>query len=136
MRRAVSRRTRADEKNPALSVDRKLFGTSTIGSHPARSAPAVASRDPPRSAVACRSAIGRPILYRCGRYVNSGGGECHHNTGDGDAMLRLVLDALVKCVSKAGGPLPTVGRVFFPQITEQSECRGDSQRHFLYDSAL
>ena len=60
--------------------------------------------------------------------MNSGGGECHHNTGDGDAMLRLVLDALVKCVSKAGGPLPTVGRVFFPQITEQSECRGDTIR--------
>jgi hypothetical protein len=61
-RRAVSRRARADEKNPALSVDRKLFGTSTIGSHPARSAPAVAPHDPPRSADACRSAIGRPIL--------------------------------------------------------------------------
>jgi hypothetical protein len=61
-RRAVSRRARADEKNPVLSVDRKLFGTSTIGSHPARSAPAVAPHDPPRSADACRSAIGRPIL--------------------------------------------------------------------------
>ena len=57
-RRAVSRRARADEKNPALSVERKLFGTSTIGSHPARSAPAVAPHDPPRSADACRSAIG------------------------------------------------------------------------------
>jgi hypothetical protein len=61
-RRAVSRRARADEKNPALSVERKLFGTSTIGSHPARSAPAVAPHDPPRSADACRSAIGRPVL--------------------------------------------------------------------------
>jgi hypothetical protein len=61
-RRAVSRRARADEKNPALSVDRKLFGTSTIGSHPARSTPAVAPHDPPRSADACRSAIGRPVL--------------------------------------------------------------------------
>ena len=47
---------RADETNPALSVDRKHLGTSTIGSHPARPAPAVAPRDPPRSAVACRSA--------------------------------------------------------------------------------
>jgi hypothetical protein len=45
-----------------LSVDGKLFGTSTIGSHPVRSAPAVAPHDPPRSADACRSAIGRPIL--------------------------------------------------------------------------
>ena len=63
-RRAVSRPVCADEKNPALSVDRKLFGTSTIGSHPVRSAPAVAPHDPPRSADACRSAIGRPILYR------------------------------------------------------------------------
>ena len=61
-RRAVSRPVCADEKNPALSVDRKLFGTSTIGSHPARSAPAVAPHDPPRSADACRSAIGLPIL--------------------------------------------------------------------------
>ena len=52
----------ADEKNPALSVARKLFGTSTIGSHTAQPAPAVAPHDPPRSAVACRSAIGRPIL--------------------------------------------------------------------------
>jgi hypothetical protein len=46
-----------------LSVDRKLFGTSTIGSHPVRSAPTVAPHDPPRSADACRSAIGRTILY-------------------------------------------------------------------------
>ena len=61
--RVVSRRARADETNPALSVDRKHLGTSTIGPHPARSVPAVAPRDPPRSAVACRSAIGRPILY-------------------------------------------------------------------------
>ena len=60
-KRAVSRRARANEKNPASSVDRKLFSTSTIGSHSARSAPAVAPHDPPRSAVACRSAIGRPI---------------------------------------------------------------------------
>ena len=63
-RRAVSRPVCADEKNPALSVDRKLFGTSTIGSHPARSAPAVAPHGPPRSADACRSAIGRPILQK------------------------------------------------------------------------
>ena len=45
-------------------MDRKLFGTSTIGSHPARSAPAVAPHDSPRSADACRSAIGRPILLK------------------------------------------------------------------------
>ena len=61
-RRAVSRPVCAHEKNPALSVDRKLFGTSTIGSHPVRSAPTVAPHDPPRSADACRSAIGRTIL--------------------------------------------------------------------------
>jgi hypothetical protein len=63
-RSAVSRPVCADEKNPALSVDRKHLGTSTIGSRPARSAPAVAPHDPPRSADACRSAIGRPILWR------------------------------------------------------------------------
>ena len=49
-------------ENLALSVDRKHRGASTVGPHTARSAPAVAPRDPPRSAVACRSAIGRPIL--------------------------------------------------------------------------
>jgi hypothetical protein len=62
-RRAVSRPVCAHEKNPALSMDRKLFGTSTIGAHPVRSAPTVAPHDPPRSADACRSAIGRAILW-------------------------------------------------------------------------
>ena len=56
----------------------------------------------------CGSALhgrksGERLLYRCGRYVNSGGRECHHNKVDGDAMLRLVLDTLVECVTKAGG---------------------------------
>jgi len=54
----------AEEKNPALSVDRELTGTSTIGPYPARPVPDVAHHDPPRSADACRSAIGRPSLYR------------------------------------------------------------------------
>jgi len=49
-RRAVSRPVCADETNSALSEDRKLFGTSTIGPHPARLAPAVAPVDPHRSA--------------------------------------------------------------------------------------
>lgn len=48
---------------------------------------------------------GERLIYRCGRYVNSGGHECHHNTVDGDAMLRRVLDALVECVGKAGTKL-------------------------------
>jgi hypothetical protein len=64
------RRPRADETNPALSEDRKHLGTSTIGSHPARSAPAVAPHDPPRSADACRSTVGRPIL--CDGVVSCG----------------------------------------------------------------
>ena len=63
-RRAVSRRARANEKNPALSVDRKPLGTSKRASHPARPVPAVAPHGPRCSADACRSAIGRPIL--CG----------------------------------------------------------------------
>ena len=63
-RRAVSRPVCADETNLALSVDRTLLGTSTIGPHPARPVPAVAPRDPSRSADACRSAIGRAILVR------------------------------------------------------------------------
>lgn len=62
VRRAVSRPVCADETNPALSVDRKLRGASTVGPHTAQPAPAVAPHDPPRHAVACRSAIGRPIL--------------------------------------------------------------------------
>jgi DNA-binding GntR family transcriptional regulator len=45
-----------------LSTDRKLRGAYTIGPLTARPTPAVAPRDPPRSADACRSAIGRPIL--------------------------------------------------------------------------
>ena len=61
-RRAVSRRARANEKNPALSVDRKPLGTSKRASHPARPVPAVAPHGPRCSADACRSAIGRPIL--------------------------------------------------------------------------
>jgi len=61
VRRAVSRPVCADEKNSTLSVDRTLIGTSTVGPHTARSVPAVAHHDLPRSADACRSAIGRPI---------------------------------------------------------------------------
>jgi len=61
-RRAVSRPVCADEKNPAISVDRTLLGTSTIGPHQARSVLAVAPHDLPRQADACRGAIGRPIL--------------------------------------------------------------------------
>ena len=56
------RTARANGTNPDLSVDRTLLGTSTIGPHPARPVPDVAPRDPPRSAHACRSAVGRPIL--------------------------------------------------------------------------
>jgi len=62
VRRAVSRPVCADETNPALSVDRKFRGASTVGPHTAQPAPAVAPHDPPRQADACRSAIGRPIL--------------------------------------------------------------------------
>ena len=63
-RRAVSRPVCANEKNPALSVDRKLFGTSTIGSHPARSAPAVAPHDPPLLTTWEFSRHGRPVQRR------------------------------------------------------------------------
>jgi hypothetical protein len=62
-RRAVSRPVCAHEKNQALSVDRKLLGTSKRASHPARPVPAFAAHGPRCSADACRSAIGRPILY-------------------------------------------------------------------------
>ena len=64
--RTTSNRSRSapTRKILALSVDRKLLGTSTSGPHQARPAPAVVPHDPPHSANACRSAIGRPI--RCG----------------------------------------------------------------------
>jgi len=61
-RRAVSKRARAHEKNPALSVDRTNLGTSKRASYPARLVPAVAPHGPRCSADACRGAIGRPIL--------------------------------------------------------------------------
>ena len=56
----------------------------------------------------CGSALhgrksGERLIYECGRYVNSGAAECHHHTVDADAMLKMVLDALVECVTKAGG---------------------------------
>jgi hypothetical protein len=66
-RRAVSRPVCANEKNPALSVGRKLLGTSKRASHPARPVPAVAPHGPRCSAVACRSAIGRPYPLDMGR---------------------------------------------------------------------
>ena len=91
-RRAVSRPVCADETNPALSVDRKLFGTSTIGPHPARQVPAVTPHDPPRSAVTCRSAIGRPIpnpLLEGGHFPRvPGGGPCH-GAGHGPCPTQL-----------------------------------------------
>ena len=54
-----SRPVCANEKNPALSVDRKPLGTSKRASHPARPVPAFAPHGPRCSADACRSAIGR-----------------------------------------------------------------------------
>ncbi len=71
-RRAVSRPVCANAKNPALSADRKLLGTSTIGPHQARPAPAVAPHDPPHSANACRSAIGRLILHKLNTLAGCG----------------------------------------------------------------
>jgi hypothetical protein len=73
--RAVSRPVCADEKNPALSVDRKLLGFSTVGPHPARPVPAVAPHDPPRSADACRSWAWAICHGRCGR-CQAGGRGC------------------------------------------------------------
>jgi hypothetical protein len=68
VRRAVSRPVCADETNSALSVGRKLLGSSTVGPRPARPVPDGAPRDPPRSAVACRSAIGRPNPFVPGHH--------------------------------------------------------------------
>ena len=44
-----------------LKDAQKLLGTSTIGPHPARPAPAIAPHDSPTSADDCGSAIGRAI---------------------------------------------------------------------------
>ena len=70
-RRAVSRPVCAHEKIPAMSVGRKLLGTSKRASHPARPVPAVAPHGPRCSADACRSAIGRPILRPISNLSNS-----------------------------------------------------------------
>jgi hypothetical protein len=66
----------------------------------------------------CGSALhgrksGERLIYGCGRYVNSGGAECHHNAVAADAMLKLVLDALVEYVTKAGGreAIPSLARL-------------------------
>ncbi len=74
----------------------------------------------------CGSALhgrksGERLIYRCGRYVNSGGAECHHNTVDADAMLKLVLDALVECVTKAGGEAPDEEHAALPQLRRRIE---------------
>ena len=58
-RRAVSRPVCGNETNPALSVERKLLGTSKRASHPARPVPAVAPHGPRCSADACRNTSGR-----------------------------------------------------------------------------
>lgn len=42
----------------------QLINASGNGSHPARPAQAIASRDLPRLGNACRSAVGRPILQK------------------------------------------------------------------------
>ena len=103
-RRAVSRPVCADETNPALSVDRKLRGASTVGPHTAQPAPAVAPRDPPRSAVACRSAIGRPILrpFVLGSRVSDAG----NGSGPGQRAARGEPDAADPAAAAAGSPPP------------------------------
>jgi arylsulfatase A-like enzyme len=99
-RRAVSRPVCADEKNPALSADRKLLGTSKRASHPARPVPAIAPHGPRCSADACRSAIGRPIL-REARAAYLG------KISFLDDLLGRIIDAL-----KARGTWPSTILVF------------------------
>ena len=64
---------------------------------------------------------GERLIYGCGRYVNSGGAECHHNTVDADAMLKHVLDALVECVTKAGGEAPDEEDAALPLLRRRIE---------------
>lgn len=45
---------------------------------------------------------GRPF-YRCGAYMKSQGQQCHHNTVDGEGLLRFTLQTIVMCVKRAGG---------------------------------
>jgi hypothetical protein len=66
-RRAVSRPVCADEKNPALSVDRKLFGTSTIGPHSARPTPAVLLMIPTRPTLGDVLLANPSLLRYCAR---------------------------------------------------------------------
>jgi hypothetical protein len=44
----------------------------------------------------------RPV-YLCGRYMQSGGKECNHNAGDGEAALKLTLGFLHDAVGRIGG---------------------------------
>ena len=46
---------------------------------------------------------GERLTYECGRYSNSGCTECSHNAVDANALTRLVLDALIELIAKAGG---------------------------------
>ena len=74
---------------------------------------------------------GERLVYECGRYVNSGAAECHHNSVDADAMLKLVLDALVECVTKAGGREAIRERLL---AKARAEAAGEAQRE--EDAAL
>jgi hypothetical protein len=49
---------------------------------------------------------GERLSYGCGRYVNSGGAECHHNTVDADAMLKLASTGPSVSLWRRRCPLP------------------------------
>ena len=49
---------------------------------------------------------GERLSYGCGRYVNSGGAECHHNPVDADAMLKLASTGPSVSLWRRRCPLP------------------------------
>jgi hypothetical protein len=121
-RRAVSRPVCADETNSALSEDRKLFGTSTIGPHPARLAPAVAPHDPHRSADACRSTIGRPTRPPAAAWASSSRGLLRDSRVLNARILRLP-QPVVKDYACPYPALPIMSVLFqFPFSSSRSRC--------------
>jgi hypothetical protein len=111
-RRGVSRRARAHEKNPALSVDRKHLGTSKRASHPARPVPAVAPHGP-RCPAARTTARGDPD---CGHQLRGcrlppARGAHHRGSRETLLVLRTSLKslALEPIVGRAAADLLAAG---------------------------
>ena len=47
--------------------------------------------------------VGKRRVYSCGRYLRTAGAECHKNSVDAEALLRLTLRSLGQIIIQAGG---------------------------------